>query len=75
MKKITALLSLLLILGISISCTPDKTTPDKTGGEKSFLANIVEITNNTVIVEPLEGEDILSVADMEGFYGNHQKRH
>ena len=67
MKITSVFLSFLLVLSISASCAPDKPVPDKTGDERSFLAIIVEITNNTVVVEPLEGEEILSVADRISF--------
>ena len=50
---------------MSASCTQDKT-----GDERSFLATIVEISGNTVIVEPLEGEDILHSADRITFSTN-----
>ena len=65
MKKTILLLLVFLVLSISTSCTQDKT-----GDERSFLATIIEISGNTVVVEPLEGEDILHSADRITFSNN-----
>jgi hypothetical protein len=63
MKKTVLLLFILLVLSISVSCTEDKAG----GDEQSFLATIIEISGNTVTVEPLEGEDILRSSDRVTF--------
>ena len=66
MKKTAFLLSVFLVLSISASCTQGKTGID----ERSFSATIIEISGNTVTVEPLEGEDILRYADRVTFTNN-----
>jgi hypothetical protein len=62
--KIKSFLIPLVLLAVCIlaSCASDKT-----GDEHSFMATILDIKGDSVLVEPIEGEDILRSSDKISF--------
>ncbi len=64
MKKSIVLLLMLILMAFGfVACTPDADDNGMLNDEQSFQATILEIDDSGLLLEPLEGEDILRSGD------------